>query len=109
MSIILVKIAIITKNHIKVITVKIGEKLKNAREDLDLSQNDVARLIPMNQSNYSKIERNIQEPNLEQFKQICLILKLEPSELLEMDKINTINKKDAELLKDIKELIKKHS
>lgn len=109
MSIILVKIAIITKNHIKVITVKIGEKLKNAREDLDLSQNDVAQLIPMNQSNYSKIERNIQEPNLEQFKQICLILKLEPSELLEMDKINTINKKDAELLKDIKELIKKHS
>lgn len=88
---------------------KIGEKIKNAREDMDMSQNDVAQLIPMNQSNYSKIERNIQEPNLEQFKQICLILKLDPSELLEIDNLKTITQKDAELLKDIKNLIKKHS
>lgn len=88
---------------------KIGEKLKNAREDMDMSQNDVAQLIPMNQSNYSKIERNIQEPSLEQFKQICLILKLDPSELLEINTLKTINEKDAVLLKDIKELIKKHS
>lgn len=43
----------------------IGEKIKNKREDMDLSQKDMATLIPMNQSNYSKIERNLQEQNLE--------------------------------------------
>ena len=37
----------------------IGEKIRNAREDMDLSQRDMANLIPMNQSNYSKIERVI--------------------------------------------------
>ena len=42
----------------------IGEKIRNTREDMDLSQSDMAKLIPMNQSNHSKIERNIQEPKL---------------------------------------------
>ncbi len=48
-----------------------GEKIRNAREDMDLSQREIAKLIPMNQSNYSKIERDIQEPNLEQLRRIC--------------------------------------
>ena len=60
----------------------IGEKIRNAREDKDLYQSDMARLIPMNQSNYSKIERGIQEPNLEQLKRICEILQLDPRYLL---------------------------
>ena len=42
----------------------LGEKIRNAREDMDLLQSDMAKLIPMNQSNYSKIERDIQEPNI---------------------------------------------
>lgn len=61
---------------------KIGDKIRNAREDLDLSQEFVSSQIPMNQSSYSKIERDIQEPNLEQFKKICQILNLDPSYLL---------------------------
>ena len=56
---------------------KIGEKIRNKREDMDLSQKDMAKLIPMNQSNYSKIERDIQEPNLEQLRRICQILKID--------------------------------
>ena len=51
----------------------IGDKIRAAREDMDLSQSQVASLIPMNQSNYSKIERNLQEPNLAQLKSICKI------------------------------------
>ena len=54
----------------------IGEKIRNKREDMDLSQRDMANLIPMNQSNYSKIERDIQEPSIEQFRRICQILQL---------------------------------
>ena len=86
----------------------IGTKIRNAREDLDLSQQDVASMIPMNQSNYSKIERDIQEPNMEQLRRICQILKLDPRYLLSLDQFEFVSTKDFELLKDIKNLISKH-
>lgn len=85
-----------------------GTKIRNAREDLDLSQQDVAGMIPMNQSNYSKIERDMQEPNIEQLTRICQILKLDPRYLLSLDEFEFISEKDLMLLKDIKTLIKKH-
>ncbi|MBE6648783.1 MAG: helix-turn-helix transcriptional regulator [Ruminococcaceae bacterium] len=87
----------------------IGTKIRNKREDMDLLQSDMARLIPMNQSNYSKIERDIQEPSMEQLRRICQILNLDPRYLLELDEFETISQKDMELLHDIKILIEKHS
>ena len=86
----------------------IGEKIRNAREDMDLSQKDMASLIPMNQSNYSKIERNIQEPNLEQLRRICQILSIDPRYLLNLGDISSITEEDFTLLKDIKRFIKEH-
>lgn len=86
----------------------IGEKIRNAREDMDLSQRDMANLIPMNQSNYSKIERNIQEPNLEQLRRICQILNLDPRYLLNLGDYSSIIDSDIKLLNDIKEFIKEH-
>lgn len=86
----------------------IGQKIKNAREDMDLLQSDMAKLIPMNQSNYSKIERDVQEPNLEQLRRICQILKLDPRYLLNLSEFDFISEDDIILLKEIKELIKKH-
>lgn len=86
----------------------IGEKIRNAREDLDLSQRDMATLIPMNQSNYSKIERGIQEPNIEQLRKICQILNLDPRYLLNLGEYNSITTEDMALLRDIKKLIEKH-
>ena len=85
-----------------------GEKIRNAREDMDLSQRDMAKLIPMNQSNYSKIERGVQEPSMEQLRRICQILKLDPRFLLGIGEFETISADDMKLLKDIKEFIKKH-
>ena len=64
---------------------QIGQKLKNARELLELSQEQVAALIPMNQSSYSKIERDVQEPSLDQLRQICCILKISPQYLLNLN------------------------
>ncbi|MBP3605758.1 MAG: helix-turn-helix transcriptional regulator [Clostridia bacterium] len=64
---------------------KIGEKIRNAREDLDLSQEEVSSKIPMNQSSYSKIERDLQEPNLDQLRRICQILELSPAYLLSLE------------------------
>ena len=86
----------------------IGEKIRNAREDMDLYQTEMANLIPMNQSNYSKIERNIQEPNMEQLKRICEILKLDPSYLLDLGEYKNISADDMKLLADIKEFMKRH-
>ena len=77
----------------------IGEKIRNAREDKDILQSDMARLIPMNQSNYSKIERNIQEPNLEQLKRICQILDIDPRYLLGLEGYETISQEDIKILK----------
>ncbi len=86
----------------------LGDKIKNIREDMDLSQSEIARLIPMNQSNYSKIERNIQEPSMDQLRRICQILKVDPRYLLELDDFEQITADDIRLLKDIKNFIKLH-
>lgn len=88
---------------------QIGKKIRDAREDLDLSQSDMAKLIPMNQSNYSKIERDLQEPNLEQLRRICQILKLDPKYLLNIDEYEFLSPEDMKLLADIKEFIRLHS
>ena len=87
----------------------VGEKIRNAREDMDLSQREIAALIPMNQSNYSKIERGIQEPNLEQLRRICQILNLDPRYLLNLGDYSFLGEEDLKLLRDIKILIKNHS
>ena len=86
----------------------IGDKIKNAREDMDLSQREIADMIPMNQSNYSKIERNLQEPSLDQLRRICQILNLDPRYLLNLDIYNSLTEKDIKLLKDIKKFIEDH-
>ena len=86
----------------------LGEKIRNTREDMDLSQVEMAKLIPMNQSNYSKIERDIQEPNMEQLKRICQILKLDPRYLLDLGDFEFISASDMKLLNDMKEFIDKH-
>ena len=86
----------------------LGEKIRNAREDMDLLQSDMAKLIPMNQSNYSKIERNVQEPNIEQLRRICQILKLDPRFLLDLGEFEFISTEDMRLLSDIKIFIEDH-
>lgn len=86
----------------------LGEKIRNAREDMELSQLDIAKLIPMNQSNYSKIERDVQEPSIVQLKRICQILRLDPRYLLELDEFEFISMQDVRLLNDIKEFINTH-
>ena len=83
------------------------EKIKKEREEWGYTQQEMANAIPMNQSNYSKIERDLQEPSIEQFKRICEILKLDANFLLEIEETRDLPQKDAELLKAIKSLIEK--
>ena len=87
---------------------RIGEKIRSAREDLDMSQREIAKLIPMNQSNYSKIERDVQEPSIEQLRRICQILKLDPKYLLDLEEIEPVSQKDLKLLSNVKDFIKEN-
>lgn len=91
------------------IVMNIGQKIKDAREDMDITQSDMAREIPMNQSNYSKIERNIQEPSMEQLRRICQILRLDPRYLLDLKEDEYIDRNDLKMLSDIKAFINKYS
>ena len=68
----------------------------------------MANLIPMNQSNYSKIERDVQEPSLEQLRRICQILNLDPRYLLNLHEFASITKEDLKLLNDIKTFMRNH-
>ncbi len=86
----------------------IGEKIRNAREDMDMSQREISELIPMNQSNYSKIERNIQEPSMDQLRRICQILKISPLYLLDLGEYENIFQKETNMLGDIKAFIEKY-
>ncbi len=85
---------------------KIGQTIRNAREDMDLTQQDMAERIPMNQSNYSKIERDLQEPNLEQLKRIVEILNLDIYELLDLHLPR--GNPDLRFAKEIKSLYRKY-
>lgn len=82
-----------------------GNKIKNLREDLDLTQSQVAELIPMNQSNYSKIERDQQEPDLMQLKRIAEIFGVSADYLLGIKTDETISK-DATFARKIIKLYK---
>lgn len=86
----------------------IGQKIRNAREDQDLSQYDMATMIPMNQSNYSKIERDVQEPSIAQLRRICQILKLDPRYLLSLEEFEFVSDADLKLLSDTKKFLNDH-
>ena len=85
---------------------KIGQTIRNAREDMDLTQQDMAERIPMNQSNYSKIERDLQEPNLEQLRRIVEILNLDVYELLDLHPSR--ENPDLRFAKEVKALYRKY-
>ena len=84
-----------------------GNKIRDLREDRDMSQSQVAALIPMNQSNYSKIERDVQQPDLYQLKRIAEILGVSCDELLEIKKSPEGVARDLEFARRVSELYNK--
>ncbi len=82
----------------------IGSKIRDLREDADLTQNDMASLIPMNQSNYSKIERNVQDPSMFQLKRIAEILSIDLNELFELKDMPSTYSDDLIFARKVKRL-----
>jgi transcriptional regulator with XRE-family HTH domain len=85
----------------------IGEKIKDARENKNFSQKYISEQIPMNQSNYSKIERDLQEPNLFQLKRIVEILEIDINDLLQLSN-DTVTSNEIDFAKEIKTVYKKY-
>ena len=73
-----------------------GKRVRILRRQKDLTQVDIAQSIPMNQSNYSKIERDTQEPNLTQLIAIAKKLNVSTDELLGLKQL-----KLSETIEDI--------
>ncbi len=82
----------------------IGTKIRDLREDADLTQSEIAAMIPMNQSNYSKIERNLQDPSMHQLKRIAEILKIDLNELFGLTDTSNTYTDDLAFARKIKAL-----
>ncbi len=60
----------------------LGERIRNQRNRLALSQEEIAHLAGMNVSNYGKIERGLGNPNFYTILQIAAVLGIDPGTLV---------------------------
>jgi transcriptional regulator with XRE-family HTH domain len=64
---------------------KIGHKIRRARELKNLSQENVAEGLGMSVNGYGRIERNEVDINIEKLVQLANIFEVKPEELLTFD------------------------
>lgn len=62
-----------------------GEKIKNLREDRDLTQGELGKLINMTQRKISYIENNKYEPSIDDIRALCLFFNVSSDFLLDLD------------------------
>jgi len=55
---------------------KVGDKLREIRDDRKMSQEEFAELLGMSTSGYARLERNETTPDLHQISRICETLKV---------------------------------
>ncbi len=60
----------------------VGERLKQARLQLGVSQMELANLAGMNVANYGKIERGAGNPTLDTLVRLAGVMELDPSQLV---------------------------
>lgn len=64
-----------------------GEKIKNLREDSDLTQGQLGKLINMTQRKISYIENNKYEPSIDDIRAFCLFFRISADYLLDLPEI----------------------
>ncbi len=69
---------------LRVMQVTFGEKVKNLREDMDMTQSELGDKINMTQRRVSYIEKNKYEPSLEDIRVICKFFKVSSDYLLDL-------------------------
>lgn len=63
-----------------------GEKIKNFREDMDMTQSEFGKKVNMTQRRVSYIENNKYEPSLEDIKAICCFFGVSADYFLDIPK-----------------------
>lgn len=61
---------------------KVAERIRNLREDKDLSQTDVAELLNTSQTVYSRYERNERSLPIEMLYELCKFYKVSADYIL---------------------------
>lgn len=79
-----------------------SQRLYDTRIKLHLTQNEVANLIPMTQSSYSRIENGFQEPSLPQLKKLAEVLDVSVDYLLDVNTEYYNNELNKEVVDQIK-------
>ena len=60
----------------------LGERLRDQRLKLGVSQEEIAHLAGLNVSNFGKIERGISNPTLHTIVRVASVLDIDPGELI---------------------------
>ena len=64
----------------------LGEKIKAFREDLDMNQTELGKMVNMTQRKISYIERGKYEPSIEDIKALCNFFNVSADYLLGLKK-----------------------
>ena len=59
-------------------------RLRDIREDSDLTQAELAEMIGITKEQYGRYERGVNELPLRYFRKICLVLNISPAWLLDL-------------------------
>ena len=80
---------------------EIGERIKKIREARGLSQKEIAAIIKMDQSQYSKLEKDKTDPSVSTLAKVANALGAQLSELFADDLMKDVNSYDKSLMEKI--------
>jgi transcriptional regulator with XRE-family HTH domain len=86
---------------LKALSMEIGERIKKVREARGLSQKEVASMIKMDQSQYSKLEKDRTDPSVSTLAKVAKALGTQLSDLFADDLLRDVNSYDKSLMEKI--------
>ena len=86
---------------IKPIKMNIGDKIKKAREAKGLSQKEVATALKMDQSQYSKLEKDKTDPSVSTLAKVAKALGSQLSDLFSNDLLRDVDSYDKSVMEKI--------
>lgn len=86
---------------LKALKMEIGERIKKLREARGLSQKEVASMIKMDQSQYSKLEKDKTDPSVSTLAKVAKALGTQLSELFADDMLRDVNSYDKSVMEKI--------
>lgn len=86
---------------LKALNMEIGERIKKIREARGLSQKEIASIIKMDQSQYSKLEKDKTDPSVSTLAKVAKALGAQLSELFADDLLRDVNSYDKSVMEKI--------